>query len=89
MYFGKIIFSQIIDHLPMHTFRRCVNRYRGLYKVKHFSCLDQYLCMAFAQISNTRFCSLEWASSGPRFNLEGGLVCGGRSQFIQTFFFLY
>ena len=51
MYFGKIIFSQIIDHLPMHTFRRCVNRYHGHYKVKHFSCWDQYLCMVFAQLT--------------------------------------
>ena len=51
MYTGKIIFSQIIDHLPMHTFRRCVQRYRGHYKVQRFSCRDQYLCMAFAQLT--------------------------------------
>jgi transposase len=51
MYTGKIIFSQIIDHLPMHTFRRCVQRYRGHYKVQSFSCRDQYLCMAFAQLT--------------------------------------
>ena len=40
---GKIIFSQAIDHLPIHTFRRCVQRYRGHYKVQGFSCLDQHL----------------------------------------------
>ena len=51
MYTGKIIFSQIIDHLPMHTLRRCVHRYRGHYKVQSFSCRDQYLCMAFAQLT--------------------------------------
>ena len=51
MYTGKLIFSQVIDHLPMHTFRQCVKRYRGNYKVKRFKCLDQYLCMAFAQIT--------------------------------------
>ena len=51
MYTGKIIFSQIIDHLPMHTFRRCVQRYRGHYKVQRFSCRDQYLCMAFALLT--------------------------------------
>ncbi len=51
MYTGKIIFSQVMDHLPMHTFHRCVNRYKGHYKVKSFSCLDQYLCMAFAQLT--------------------------------------
>jgi len=48
---GKIIFSQVMDHLPMHTFRRCVHRYQGNYNVKTFSCLDQYLCMAFAQLT--------------------------------------
>ena len=51
MYSGRIIFSQIIDYLPIHTFRRCVQRYRGNHKVKHFKCLDQYLCMAFAQLT--------------------------------------
>jgi|TARA_Y100000031_G_scaffold101182_1_gene110911 hypothetical protein len=51
MYIGKLVFSQIIDHLPMHTFRRCVQRYRGNRKIKRFSCLDQYLCMAFAQFT--------------------------------------
>ncbi len=51
MYAGKIVFAQLIDHLPLHEFRRCVARYRGHYKVKSFSCLDQYLCMAFAQLT--------------------------------------
>jgi len=51
MYTGKLVFSQIIDHLPMHTFRRCVQRYRGNRKIKRLSCLDQYLCMAFAQLT--------------------------------------
>lgn len=51
MYSGKLIFSQIMDYLPMHEFRRCVNRYRGNYQVKSFSCWNQYLCMAFAQLT--------------------------------------
>ena len=51
MYTGKLVFSQLTEHLPWHTFRRCVQRYRGHHKVKHFSCLDQYLCMAFAQLT--------------------------------------
>jgi len=51
MYTGKIIFSQIMDYLPMQEFRRCVNRYRGNYQVKSFSCWNQYLCMAFAQLT--------------------------------------
>jgi transposase len=48
---GKLVFSQVIDHIPMHTFRDCVQRYQGNYKIKYFTCLDQYLCMAFAQIT--------------------------------------
>lgn len=48
---GKTIFSQVMDFLPLHEFRKCVKRYRGHYKVQSFSCLDQYLCMAFAQLT--------------------------------------
>ena len=51
MHIGKIVFSQVIEHLPMHTFRRCVQRYNGNHKIKSFSCLDQFLCMAFAQLT--------------------------------------
>ena len=51
MYAGKLVFAQVMDHLPIHTFRRCVARYRGNHKVQRFSCLDQYLCMAFAQLT--------------------------------------
>ena len=40
-----------MHHLPLTTFRRCVARYAGEHKVKSFSCLDQYLCMAFAQLT--------------------------------------
>ena len=48
---GKLVFAQITQHLPLTTFRRCVARYGGEHKVKSFSCLDQYLCMAFAQLT--------------------------------------
>jgi len=48
---GRTVFSQIMDFLPLHEFRKCVKRYRGNYKVKSFSCLDQFLCMAFAQLT--------------------------------------
>ncbi len=51
MYQGRIVFSQIMDCLPLHKFRKCVKRYRGNYKVQTFSCLDQYLCMSFAQLT--------------------------------------
>ena len=51
MYTDSLIFSQVMEHLPMHTFRRCVQRYRGNHKIKSFSCVDQYRCMAFAQLT--------------------------------------
>src|SRR5271166_63303 len=51
MYAGKLVFAQVMEHLPLTTFRRCVSRYAGERKVKSFSCLDQFLCMAFAQLT--------------------------------------
>ncbi len=51
MYAGKLVFAQVMEHLPLHTFRRIVVRYAGERKVKSFSCLDQFLCMAFAQLT--------------------------------------
>jgi len=51
MHTGKLVFAQLMEHLPLTTFRRCVARYKGEHKAKSFSCLDQYLCMAFAQIT--------------------------------------
>jgi len=51
MFTGKLIFSQIMDHIPHHTFRRCVHRYQGNHKIQSFTCLDQFRCMAFAQLT--------------------------------------
>jgi hypothetical protein len=51
MYSGKLVFSQLMDFLPMHKFRQCVNKYQGNYRIRSFSCFDQFLCMAFAQLS--------------------------------------
>lgn len=48
---GKTIFSQLMEFLPLHQFRKCVKRYKGDYKVQSFSCMDQFLCMAFAQLT--------------------------------------
>jgi uncharacterized protein DUF4372 len=45
------VFAQLTQHLPLTTFRRCVTRYWSAFKVKSFSCLDQFLCMAFAQLT--------------------------------------
>jgi hypothetical protein len=48
---GKIIFAQLMEFLPSYEFQRCVKKYRGEYKVKAFSCLEQFYVMAFAQIA--------------------------------------
>jgi hypothetical protein len=51
MHQGHYVFAQLMQHLPLTTFRRCVARYDGERRVKRFSCLDQYLCLAFAQLT--------------------------------------
>lgn len=48
---GKTVFNQLMSYLPIKSFNRCVNKYRGHHKVKSFSCLDQFYCMAFAQLT--------------------------------------
>jgi hypothetical protein len=48
---GKTIFAQLMDFLPTYEFNQCVKRYHGNYKIKSFSCWDQFLCMAFAQLT--------------------------------------
>jgi len=48
---GRIIFSQVMDFFPQRRFKSCVNRYRGDHRVRTFSCLDQFYCMAFAQLT--------------------------------------
>jgi hypothetical protein len=48
---GKTVFAQVMDVLPHAEFQQCVTRYHGTYKVKAFSCLDQFLAMAFAQFT--------------------------------------
>lgn len=45
------VFSQVIDFLPIKQFRKCIDRYQGNYGIKSFSCWDQFLCMAFAQLT--------------------------------------
>jgi hypothetical protein len=48
---GQYVFSQLVDHMPLTMFRRCVARYDGERKVQHFSCLDQFRCLACAQLT--------------------------------------
>ncbi len=51
MNIGRTVFTQLLDFIPSYEFRQCVERYNGNYKVKTFSCRDQFLCMAFAQLT--------------------------------------
>lgn len=48
---GQTVFSQVMDHLPLPEFHKCVTKYQGDHRIKNFSCLDQFLCMAFAQLT--------------------------------------
>lgn len=51
MHQGRFVFSQLMQHLPWHTFRRLVRKYEGNRYAKRFSCMDQFLCMTFAQLT--------------------------------------
>jgi hypothetical protein len=51
MYSGQVVFSQLMEFLPRHEFNTCVRRCRGDYRVRDFSCRDQFLAMAFAQLT--------------------------------------
>ena len=51
MHAGKLVFAQLTEYLPLSTFRRCVVRYGGEHKIKQFTCLEQFLCLAFAQLT--------------------------------------
>ena len=51
MYIGRIVFAQLIDHIPTYEFAKCVERYGGDHKFRGFSCLDQFLCLAFARLT--------------------------------------
>ena len=51
MHSGKLVFAQLMAHLPLHTFRQCVAKYPSHYPTLTFSHLDQFLCLAFAQLT--------------------------------------
>jgi len=51
MHAGKLVFALLTEHLPLTTFRRCVAAYGGEHKIKTFTCLGQFLCLAFAQLT--------------------------------------
>ena len=51
MYSGNVVLAQLMEFLPRHEFNKCVGRYQGDYRMRGFSCRDQFLCMAFGQLT--------------------------------------
>jgi len=51
MYDGQLVFSQVMDFLPRYHFQKCIEKYKGNYRTRRFSCWDQFLCMSFAQLT--------------------------------------
>ena len=51
MHAGRVVFSQLMDGVPWYEFNQCVRRYQGNYRVSRFRCRDQFLCMAFGQLT--------------------------------------
>jgi Domain of unknown function (DUF4372)/Transposase DDE domain len=51
MHSGQLVFAQLMDFLPRHEFNTCVRRYHGHRRQRGFSCRDQFLCLAFAQLT--------------------------------------
>src|SRR5690348_6943713 len=51
MFADRLIFAQLMDFLPRRDFNACVRRYRGDQRSRSFSCRDQFLCLAFAQLT--------------------------------------
>ena len=72
---GKTVFTQLMDFVPKWEFRRCVARYGGQHKVKTFTCYDQFLSMAFAQLT--------WRESLR--DIESSLRAGGAKLYHMGF----
>src|SRR3989338_3114568 len=87
---GKTIFAQVMEHLPLPAFRKCVQRYGGDYKAKTFSCLDQFLVMAFAQLSyreslrDIQACLRAMSNKLYRMGIRGGISRNNLSHANET-----
>jgi len=51
MYVGQTVFAQLMEHFPAYEFQKCVARYGGDFRKRSFSCLDQFYCLGFAQLT--------------------------------------
>jgi len=87
---GHYVFRQVMDYLPLQVFGRCVKRYQGNRKVREFSCLDQFQCMAFAATDsvgeldayNLRFSG---SATGMRYYVNTNSVIDATGQGISFF----
>jgi len=82
MYDGQVLFSQLMAFVPRRAFDTCVRRYRGQRRVRRFSCRDQFLCMAFAQLTgreSLRDIEACLGAMGPKL-YHAGFRCGGVSR---------
>jgi uncharacterized protein DUF4372 len=78
MNLGRTVFSQLISHLPDREFRRCVDRYHGDRRPRGFSCWDQFLCMAFAQLTyRESLRDIEACTQGRPFQETASVFCDG------------
>ena len=81
MYNGQIVFSQLMAFVPRRPFDTCVRRYHGQRRVRRFSCRDQFLCMAFAQLTyreSLRDIEMCLRAMGSKLHHAGFRVPGGR-----------
>ena len=79
---GRTVFSQLLEFLPTYQFQICVDRYQGNRYVKEFSCWDQFLCLAFAQLTDRR--SLRDIETCLRAQQPKLYHMGFRGQFLAT-----
>jgi len=84
---GRIVFSQIMDYFPRRRFKSCVSRYRGDRRIRSFSCLDQFYCMSFAQLTgreSLRDIETCLRALGPKLYHAGMKARGSRSTLAKA-----
>ena len=87
---GEFVFSQLMTFFPKYEFNKCVKRYRGNYRTSSFSCRDQFLCMAFAQLTyreslrDIEACLRSMSPKLYHMGLRGRSAYNGRAMAIRT-----
>lgn len=88
MFSGQLIFAQLMEFVPRHEFNACVERYRGDYRARGFSCRDQFLCMAFEfrllVAAATRLVQLTQLAADAGYDSEGNHTFAREEHGIRT-----